>query len=282
MASKKLALGVAAAALAVVGGCYSFEPLSSGGGGFVNAPGTDVRCLDQSADTILKYWEGALDGTPGGSAGLDGFWGCNAKAVNVFRTRVRGAVLGQYTPEELRTLISKFFIKDAVISDRLLEQAMKVKTAFLGGTPDLVSADEIGKVLDWIDVLKEQSIRVYPYMGHFLGKTRLTEASVEEAYGVVLELATRLGEEVARSGVSLEFETIRILLDELTRFVASADLGNNIGGLRDRVRILRSIKMDLIGGDGTKIDGPEWVIIFRKVAQMVHYYLQNKLIEQGP
>lgn len=256
--------------------CLSFTPLDQSSLSFMSAPGTDVSCLDRSATTIESYWNGEM----GDSTHVDAFWGCATKAVNVFQSRVRGAQPGEYTAGEVRTLVSKFFIRGAVISDRLLEQTMKLKSAFLGGPADRVTAAELKQVKAWISLFEEQSQRVYPYVGYFVGRKRLDDASVEEASRVVAGLADRVGRELAHAGIALEFETLRAILDELSRFVDSAALGTDIAGLRDRVVVLEMIKADLVGGAGTEISGDEWVEIFRRLGQTARWYLKLKQLDQ--
>jgi hypothetical protein len=275
--SRKLKWLWAGVALFSISACLSFVPLDSGGDNFMNAPGTDVRCLDQSASVILAFWQSDLQST----GNLSGLWNCAAKAVHVFETRVHGAAPGEYTADEIRTLVSKFFIRNAQISDRLLEQAMKMKAAFLGGPVDRITSQELEKVQAWIDLFHEETTQIYPYVGHFLGRVRLTDESVEEAAASVMALAVAVGEEIAKNRVSLEFETVRALLDELSRFVDSAELGDNLGGVRDRVVLVEMIKNDLVGGETGQISSDEWVPVFRRLAQTARWYLKSKQLDQG-
>lgn len=109
---------VVLAGIAVVGlsSCLAFSPLDQSGQSFMNAPATDVTCLDHSASFIETYWNGVL----ADSSSVGNFWGCTSKAVNVFQSRVRGSVVGEYTANEVRTLATKFFIKNTTCTHRCI------------------------------------------------------------------------------------------------------------------------------------------------------------------
>jgi len=265
----------AAGSLMLVTSCISFSPLESAQN-LMNSPETDIRCLDGSAPVILDYWEGNLQDLNA----LHGLWNCAAKAVHVFETRVRGAQPGVYTADEVRTLVAKFFLPGARITDRLLAGTMKMKAAFLGGPTDRVTSAEIQKIQDWIELFHQQSVKVYPYIGHFVGRVYLTDQSVLDAANAVMELALSMGQELQKNGISLEFETVREVLDELSRFVESPELGRNLVDLRDRIVLVEMIKNDLVGGTPGQISGGDWVEVFRKIAQTAHWYLKSKQLDQ--
>lgn len=254
-------------------GCLQFQPLQRPGTSMMGSPATDVSCLDSSATTIQSYWDGKISGDPA----IGAFWGCIDKAIDVFHSRVRGAQADVYTAEEVRTLASRYFLRGAVISDRLLAAAMQAKAAFLGGPNDAITARELKRIKVWTDTFQRHSADLYPRLAYFQDRAPLDELTVEETAQAVVALANQMGQVLQGNGVSLTFATVDAMLDELSRFVEQPELSRNLGSLRRMLPLVQQIKVDLVGGDPTLVASEDWPALMRRAGQAARWYLLYKL-----
>jgi hypothetical protein len=116
-------------------------------------------CLANAGDVLDRYFEGKID-----EAELESFWACTEKAFGTFVQNTQGGGGTYYSPEELASFLSKYFLKGKPIEPKLLSETMVLKQGLVGGSADRLSRAELEQVMAILRSVHEQSLKLRAFM----------------------------------------------------------------------------------------------------------------------
>jgi hypothetical protein len=119
--------------------------------------GVPTGCLSGIPAKIDGYLRGTR-----AAADVQALGDCLDQALLTFEAKTRGAKPGQYSSEELRTFLNRFFAGDAPLPEGLFAELMKVKQAVLGGEASLFTQAELAKTRDVLKTLTGAVIQLAP------------------------------------------------------------------------------------------------------------------------
>lgn len=124
------------------------------------------ECLQTLPDQVRAFADGRAD-----SQQIESLFSCSKSALQYFNEKTFGKMQNAYTPQEIRSFFGKFFLKDNNFSKDFAFQVMKLKQILIGGSEQYITKDELSDVLQILDVLKEESLKLSPYLKILLLKS---------------------------------------------------------------------------------------------------------------
>lgn len=228
----------------------------------------EAGCLSDTAEFFDKYLNGRLE-----FSNISQYWNCASNSIQVFQERTRGATTGVYTEEELRTFLQHYFLSNRKISDGLADSVMRIKQAILGGTQGTVTVAELTKVRAIMATLRDQMIRLHPYMPlTFSSLKNESEEKVRNAMTAVVDAATAFGTAIDGAGIPYSMEELSKLLAELNA-LRKDQIHNQ---LEERLPLLESIKRILIGPSNLMVgnETKNWSSLLRIIARWYGVFTQ--------
>lgn len=208
------------------------------------------ECLKGSLAIWSEWGQGRGD-----PAKLTNFFACAGNSLEMFLQRTRGNASDRYSPEELRSFLTKYFITSFKISDAMLDEAMVLKEVMVGGRKDSVTDEEIHRILVWFSLLKKHSIAMIPHMPMTPARLAvLSRAKIEAAMAALGAAASEIGTEIEKQRKDYSFAALTRAYTELKK------IGNTQAAepVMSRMRLMTLLKSLLIGPDRKQITGTEW------------------------
>ncbi|OFZ22217.1 MAG: hypothetical protein A2X94_01805 [Bdellovibrionales bacterium GWB1_55_8] len=216
---------------------------------------SDSGCLTGSFEKISAYLNGRASDQQ-----ITTVWNCLSRSLQLFSERTRGAKPGVYTPDELRGFLEKYFLTDFHITDGLLRESMELKCTLLGGSPDVLTLEELQRTRQLVQVLMEQSIALKTFIplsfGWVLNKDPRT---VDEAVSTLEKAAQAIGRPIQKTGYPYYFARFDALRKEVEAVLGRSTSSPVFRSFRDRMPLARALKSILVAPKGDRIDGHEWV-----------------------
>jgi hypothetical protein len=187
----------------------------------VTKPVTNVStgggCLAQSGDVLNQFETGTLT-----SERHDAFYSCVNTALNAFLNDTSGKSKDHYEPSELGNFLSNYFLNHKAIQPALLNEAMALKAALVGGSTENLSRDDINRVLAVLGNLRTLTGSLRQHMP-------MTAASFQargytnEQFESVMKTFTlgvaAFGDQVKASQGDYQFTHLSALVGELGKFL---------------------------------------------------------------
>lgn len=177
-------------------------------------------CLANAAVTLDRYFAGQLEDQE-----LESFWNCAEKAFAMFAENTKGRSGDHYTPAELSSFLTKYFLKGRAIDPELLNEAMALKQGLIGGSADRISRAEIQQILGLLKVLHQETRTLRPLMPitaqNFLDK-KYTPEQFEAALVTFEASMGRVGKSLADVQGSYSFDRMADLLRAMKKFLYDA------------------------------------------------------------
>lgn len=123
------------------------------------------ECLQVLPDQVKAFADGKASDQE-----IEALFNCSKSALQYFNEKTFGKMQNAYTPQEIRNFFGKFFLKDNNFSKDFSVQVMKLKQILIGGSEQYITKDELADVLSIFDVLKEESLKLSPYLKILLVK----------------------------------------------------------------------------------------------------------------
>lgn len=218
-----------------------------------------VNCISQT----IPYFEAFLRGEPVG-AKVKEFWDCNASAMSSFKAKAKGVEEGVYSAKALALFLETYFLDHMKISDSLIEEAMRLKQIFLGGSIKNFNLREIDQLIVVFKKMGELTDVLYPYMILYTGKWKPQGQSVTQSDLDYFELGSQkldLLIEQLISWVHLENESypmdhFLIFLKEFDKMMnGTVDFASPVEKL---FPVLKKLKVLLAAGHADFVAPTEW------------------------
>ena len=174
-------------------------------------------CLANASATLDRYFAGAIEDQE-----LEAFWNCAEKAFAMFAENTKGQSGDHYTPTELSSFLTKYFLKGKAIDPELVTEAMALKQGLLGGSSERISRAEIQQILALLKVLHQETRVLRPFMPitaqNFLDK-KYTPEQFELALSTFEASMGRVGKSLADVQGSYSFDRMADLLRAMKKFL---------------------------------------------------------------
>ena len=177
----------------------------------------NVSCLTNAAEIFDKYFISQMS-----EKEIEEFWDCTDRAVRLFGSYVRGKEDSQYRPREIYDFINNFFFTDLRIPsdeiESLLSEMMYFKQLLVGGNREFVTSGELVEFRNWIQFLKQETLRLRPHitrLNWIHGKAQPTPEELGKSLEVLNGVALRLGQKFGAQGYEYERVHIEALLKKM-------------------------------------------------------------------
>lgn len=248
------------------------QPFTLKSGGF--------SCLTKISETIDQFLAGHL-----AKRDIQRFLHCMRFSFESFGSYVRGVEAHNFTPDEIRSFLHEYFIKDRRVSDELLHEFMVIKTVLVGGAVDKISRKDLVQAIDMLSFIEEQALLLQPYMKVYgfdaltLSGVNLSEDDNElnRAAHILRQVATNLGRRLGRASGDYTVANLEAFIREFRSFTGWEKTFTGSKSTKDWVRFFSAYK-SLITGSEEEIVGPrDWELLFRSSAEWftVHLFAQN-------
>lgn len=206
-----------------------------------------VQCLNQVPEVFSEYFQQKME-----SSKLHETTVCVDKALGEFLSSTRGADQTSYHVEEVQRFFQKYVFKKE-ISPELAKEIMKLKTAMIGGSEDLVTRAEFEKLRGLLKVFEVEMRRLYPHLNIYLLKesinvTVLSQKNKLDVAIADLKIAVQnllAGLRLADSEYSLP--EVDLLLGEVEKFAGIVDPDHPFSQWRRNLPTLEKLKTLLVG-----------------------------------
>jgi hypothetical protein len=242
------------------------------GGQPLNVNESALSCMDNMSGTINSYLKGTAS-----DADVNALWDCTHSALDTFTQRVRGQVPGQYSSDELRGFLERYYIHKINLTDAFMQSCGIIKTLIVGGRPDQVSLGEIAKLQAAFETLRSVTLSLRPYMPisttGIQGKVwkDVSETDMNALTVAFDAAALQVGTIFDQIGNSYTFDQFIALLDSIE---GSLPVGtepgviSNVEAIRSRIPLVQAVKAILLSPLKANIStGSDWKVIWTNTAR---------------
>jgi hypothetical protein len=218
-----------------------------------------VNCISKT----IPYFEAFLKGEPEGSH-VKEFWDCNAMAMSSFKTKVKGIEEGVFSAKSLAVFLETYFLDHLKISDALIEEAMRLKQIFFGGSITNFNLQEIDQLVLVFKKMGELTESIYPYMILYTGKwkpknEKITQGDLdyfENGSEKLNQLVEQLIEWVHLDNADYPIDNFLVFLHEFDKMMnRTVDFSSPVEKL---FPVLKKLKVMLASGSADFIAPTEW------------------------
>jgi hypothetical protein len=212
----------------------------------------NAGCLDNIGTQIKQYSQGTIS-----ESDLNGAWNCVSSSLTLFGQFIRGSVPDGYTPDDVQIFITHFLYSQGAINMDLVQSVFALKASLFGGTADVITLDEIGKLLSLVTVLQTETVAVLPHLAQ-----RATNPTPRNLIALS-EAIRRSGKHIAANlqtagNPSFNAAQIQALINQLesiTNTTASPQIG----------QFAVAVKQVLALGGSDGIEGSSWPLLIQSL-----------------
>ena len=224
---------------------------------------SENSCLQNMGAFMGEYFEANVR-----ESEVKEFFNCLKKSFEMFQKNVRGAETEQFKGEELRGFLQNYFLKDKVITDELLQQAMNIKVLFVGGDTVYFTKKELGKLIQLLEVAGQIAVDLVEHIpvlnftldtaDEYKNKEQL-DAAIRAVYLGV----NKLSKEFSQTQEDYTFDHLKSFVLEMQKFLKNEDFLFKASELEHWIGILQAYKSIYIGPESEDRVRPEdWQTLF--------------------
>lgn len=243
---------------------------------------TRFTCLQNLPSEIRLLLEGTLPAEE-----IRNGFKCTTDALLYFKNKTIGTDPEAYAPEDLRNFFGKYFLKKNNVTADFARELFKVKRVLVGGSEKMMTKLEIQKLVDLLEVIKEQTVLLAPHATTLLGQPRNpTGKEIDQA---VDQLSRSLGailREVDLVNSGYGFRDFKNFIEGLGKFVSPSEPFFLTDNLDNNMSLVEAIKNIFIGRHPRLDSLPDWSgalstgVGLYKVWIRYHYFIQGKNLAQ--
>ncbi|MGE4132206.1 MAG: hypothetical protein AB7F86_11250 [Bdellovibrionales bacterium] len=240
--------------------------------------GRGYVCVGEIPQHLGRYVSDELSETD-----ITDFVRCLQKAFTTFTQLTRGRDVSVYKPEEIRDFLQTYFLRERPITDQFLHEFMVLKQAFAGGTLDTITRPEIAELIDFLEDLRREAIRLKPHL-QFLNPVLIKNRPVQvENLGPRLQLASEalrdsirvVAKRLQKGQQEYRFSNFENLITEFRRFVRWDEVYPEALPPRFWIQFLRVFKQMIVSPDNNEtIKVREWTPFLHGLSRWYLAYVQ--------
>lgn len=120
-------------------------------------PGRDMGCYDKLGERVTRYLNGQIE-----AAEWEDTFNCVNDQLTFFKKYVRGNIPGGYNQADIGALVRKFLISNRPISDQFIISIFDFKASVFGGSPAVITTEQINEFLSMSEVLRTETLLLLP------------------------------------------------------------------------------------------------------------------------
>lgn len=240
-------------------------------------------CLQALPEELTKFVKGTVSNDDI-SRGFD----CAKDALIYFKSKTKGTTADAYTMEDLRNFFGKYFLKKNNVSPEFGMELFKLKQVLLGGSERYITKTEIQRLLELMDVLRDQAVILAPYMPTLLGDGQNTTwVDVDNATAKLGQALWTLFKHVDLANSTYRFEDLKKFMEGLDKFINAAEPFSLTEKIGDNVALVEAAKNVIIGENNSLNDVNDWqtavntvMALYREGLRYVYFLKGNEF--NGP
>lgn len=211
---------------------------------------------------------------------------CSTDALLYFKNKTKGTYPDAYALEDLRNFFGKYFLKKNNVTPAFAAELFKLKKVLVGGSDKTITKAEIQKLMDILDVLKEQAVLIAPHVTTLLGRKQ--DPAWSEVDNAMTQLSQSLGillRQVDLINSTYSFEDLKKFMDGLDAFINASETFYLTEQLSGNIPLVEVAKNILIG-DNARLDNlHDWQVALKmgiglyKEILRYRYFLRGKEID---
>ncbi|MCB0343036.1 MAG: hypothetical protein H6626_02660 [Pseudobdellovibrionaceae bacterium] len=242
----------------------------------------ELACLGEIGEKVSDYF--AAKST---EKQVEEFSGCVKGALQKFALLTRGKDSDSYRPEEIVEFLHENFLKNSRyhISSEFLSEVMKLKKTFFGGSADKITRAEFAKIIDHVDFVKKQLIRMRPYMDVInvaVGEEKLTQRGwqpdLDGAEQALFATAQDYGTFFTEANEPLPIDSIESYFTEFRRFLKWDEEDASSHTPKDWSELIRAFKSISVSPPANLVAANEWQPLIRAGARWYMTFLRYKYL----
>ncbi|MBN8539396.1 MAG: hypothetical protein J0L82_03335 [Deltaproteobacteria bacterium] len=244
--------------------------------------GPTENCMSESLKHLESYFKGSASAEQ-----VDTAFSCVSGALDMFTTYGRGTTdRDSFSSIELRTFLERHFLGNLKLSDSLLNEVMRVKIAILGGSPDRLTKAELTRLVEVLDTLRIEALRLRPYVEILNQRLPADGLSVdpshlEQAISDFTFTMDTLGALLGKSRQTYKLENLKTLLQDFQGLYEGRSNWKGPEWFSQQMPLIVSAKALLIRPDGESISPDEWQLLFSHVGRVYGLFLRFKYAIKG-
>lgn len=260
-------LGGIAAAIALVFGVAACGNL----GNSAKPNSNSIEIKDDKLNCI-KTLDKQLDGWVNQGTGIDQSITCLQKALDEFTTKTHGDAPGTWSRQALAIFLGANFAKNNQLNgtdvNTWVLELIRLKVLLLGGSQDVVTADEIKRVRDLLERAKPLLVNLSPYLPIItLREKPENRVDAKAAGDALIKVAELLANELNVTQNSASLDERPIL--QISSLVETArNLGLKVDNLDSWLPLAESLKSVIAGGEKSVVLQREWPTLIRGTGQV--------------
>jgi len=244
--------------------------------------GPTENCMSESLKHLESYFKGSAS-----TEQVDTAFACVSGALEMFTTYGRGTSdRDSFSSIELRTFLERHFLGNLKLSDSLLNEVMRVKIAILGGSPDRLTKAELTRLVEVLDILRIEALRLRPYVDILNQRLPSDGQSVdpshlEQAISDFTFTMDTLGALLGKSRQVYKLENLKTLLQDFQGLYEGRSNWKGPEWFAQQMPLIVSAKALLIRPAGESISPDEWQLLFSHVGRSYGLFLRFKYAITG-
>ncbi len=212
--------------------------------------GANQGCLNDFGKDAEKFLAGEVD-PEAWKKGFD----CAKETLETFQKFAKGQTDNGFGADDLHALVSNVLITNSTVPKELITSSLELKASILGGSPHILTREELTKILNIIDTVKNESLELIAHLKNRIEKP--SPANMQDMLHAIEKFTSKvsvwIGEE---NGHALKLETANTL-------VASLNQAHKWDLDLEWVKLVFGAKVFFVGGSSESIESIEW----RRLAQ---------------
>lgn len=241
----------------------------------------ELTCLKDFSDNIRLFLESELNDEK-----VNLTFSCIFKAVDLFQKKTIGSGGDSYKTKELKDFFEQYFFKDVNLSEELATELMKFKKAVVAGEDNILTKNEINKLVLILDVLKSEAIhlgRIMTILTFKKGNVSLTE--LDEAESIIKEIVQKLLNRTELSESEYSFQDAKNLISELINYYRLKKGAEKFESIQKWIPLFEAGRKLIIGENETLYGKEEFLVVSRNLiesyflSQYFFYHIKSKKID---
>lgn len=241
---------------------------------FVVRFGEKGTCFKNIPDTFQRYFDGKVSDSE-----VHGFWTCAQSAINTFTELVVGEKSNPdvFTPRQLNRFLTKTFLKDEPLPDSLMASLMDIKTAWFGGSSDLLTKQELNQLKVWFAELDSVMTMLNPHLSVYMGdKDNFSSEELLNAELALINAALKIGSLPERQGKSMPSAQLANFLSELEKYLSIGSDESPMKTVGDMLPMVLTLKKMMFDTAEETIVINDWKNLLATGAQSFMIFRQAK------
>ncbi|XGC79632.1 hypothetical protein ACES2L_09865 [Bdellovibrio bacteriovorus] len=276
---KTISIALASALVLISVGCSEFLNGKKAEPEVIEFSDTRFKCLQVLPAQLKRYSIGEARA----EEVLEGF-NCMSDALRYFNKRTFGSIDGGYTVEEMRRFFGKYFLKQNNVTPEFAAELMKIKRALLGGSVAYITKDEITRLIDILNAVRDEAVVLAPHMKVILLGSKKGELPWEKISAATEQLRVSLQKLLERTQIAksdYSFEDGKKALAGFGEFIRGEEPFAPYERYSDWVGVVEAVKNVLMGQHAQFTGLYQWsdslntLISLYELALKYHYSLSD-------